>query len=370
MGFQSIYPYQFRNLISEKINTSAKIVYLVGPNGQGKTNFLESIYLLCFGSSFRTGNNTVLIREGMNDMSVFGAFESEEDGEDLSIAVALREKKKEISVNGKKIQDRKELVKNVPCIIFSHEDIEFVKGAPDRKRFFFNQVMSLYKPAFIDSLRQYNRCLKMRNIELKKGNTENLDIYDIQLADYGRVIQREREQTISEFNGTFHEVYRKIHSSVLKEEGSSIHIRYNPSWKGCEEKDDILGVLDDKRLSDKECQYTTSGPHRDRFQFRKNGKNFALTASTGQFRLAALTLRVAQAVFFSQKTGRKPVLLLDDVLLELDGAKKEAFLQALPEFEQAFFTFLPEENYKRFYSDVETMIYTVENGRFNYEKSG
>jgi DNA replication and repair protein RecF len=364
MGFLSIYPYQFRNLFSDKISTQAEVVFLVGENGQGKTNFLETIYLLCFGSSFRTNNNAVLVAQGKEEMSVYGEFENTTEADRLTIAVSMKEKKKEITVSGKKIKDRKELVRNVPCIVFSHDDIEFVKGAPERKRFFFNQVMSLYKPAFIDSLRHYNKIVKMRNAELKEGNIGNLDIYDVQLAEYGRIIQEERKVTIGEFNSTFHDVYKQIHND------SSIQIGYSPSWKGCEDTGAVLEILEKKRCSDRECQFTTSGPHRDRFLFRKNGKNFAATASTGQFRLAALTLRAAQAVFFSEKTGRKPILLLDDVLLELDGRKKETFLEALPDFDQAFFTFLPEENYRRFYPEKKTLIYKVQDGKMNYEKSG
>ena len=370
MGFLSIYPYQFRNLTAEKVPTDADVIYLVGQNGQGKTNFLEAIYLLCFGSSFRTKNNNVLISQEKKEMSVHGDFEEKEHYDRLSISVGIREGKKELSVNGNKVKDRKELVRNVPCIIFSHEDIEFVKGSPERKRFFFNQVMSLHKPSFIDSLRNYNKIVKMRNVELKEGNTQNLDIYDIQLAEYGRVIQQQREVTITEFNTTFHEVYRKIHQTVDNRDNTPIQICYNPSWKGCREKEDILSVLEKKRESDRDCQFTTSGPHRDRFQYRKDGKNFVTTASTGQFRLAALTLRVAQAVYFSEKTGRKPILLLDDVLLELDGRKKEAFLQALPAFEQAFFTFLPEERYERFYTKDSVLIYSVKDGKMGHEESG
>lgn len=368
MGFLSVYPHHFRNLSSEKVNTRAKIVYLVGTNGQGKTNFLEAIYLICFGSSFRTTNNEVLVQNGEEEAVIHGEFMESEIDDRLDIAIKIRKGKKEIIVNGKKIKDRKELVQNIPCIVFSHEDIEFVKGSPERKRFFFNQVMSLYKPTFIDALRSYNKILKMRNTELKEGNIENLDIYDCQLAEYGKTIQSERQKTADEFNTTFSTVYTNIYKTLGLEE-KSIQIRYTPSWKGCEKSNDILQLLVEKRENDRRYQFTTTGPHRDRFQFRKDEKNFSWAASTGQFRLAALILRVAQAVFFNEKTGRKPVLLLDDVLLELDGRKKEAFLKALPDFDQAFFTFLPEENFFRFYSGEDILMYNVEQGVFGHEES-
>lgn len=368
MGFLTVQTYQFRNLTNNKINTQAEIVYLVGPNGQGKTNFLESIYLLSFGSSFRTANNDLLVREKADEMSVHGEFE-EAEGDSLSVGIRIQNKKKEIRVNGKPIRDRKEIIKNIPCIVFSHDDIKFVKGAPDEKRFFFNQTMSLMDPSFVDVLRNYNKLLKMRNIELKNGNLGDLDIYDVQLAELGLEIQHRRERIIEDFNETFYRVYAEITKNDTGADDARVRIRYSPSWKGLSEKNEVLAVLRDKLRIDRDLGFTTSGPHRDRFVFKRDGQRFSSTASTGQFRLAALTLRVAQAIFCTESTQRKPVLLLDDVLLELDGRRKTAFLQALPPFEQAFFTFLPEENYSPFYPHRETMVYSVDRGKLNHEKS-
>jgi DNA replication and repair protein RecF len=93
----------------------------------------------------------------------------------------------------------------------------------------------------------------------------------------------------------------------------------------------------------------------------QDGKEFALLASTGQIRLASLLLRVAQASFVAAKTRRKPILLLDDVLLELDSGKRDRFLEALPEYDQAFFTFLPDEQFLA-YRGSSTRIYRVAGG--------
>ncbi len=93
---------------------------------------------------------------------------------------------------------------------------------------------------------------------------------------------------------------------------------------------------------------TCTGPHRDDFRFVSSGLDFARLASTGQVRLLALSLRVAQAAYVQAKSGRKPVLLLDDVLLELDGGHRDRFLAALPDYEQAFFTFLPDERFEAY----------------------
>jgi len=101
--------------------------------------------------------------------------------------------------------------------------------------------------------------------------------------------------------------------------------------------------------------------HRRRSPFRLDGRLLTEVASTGQLRLVSLILRVAQAQLLSRVTGRLPVLLLDDVLLELDPGRRARFVEALPEYEQAFFTFLPDEQYARFRQDT-TRVYRVESG--------
>jgi DNA replication and repair protein RecF len=106
---------------------------------------------------------------------------------------------------------------------------------------------------------------------------------------------------------------------------------------------------------------TLSGPHRDRYLFTRKGLEFSSKASTGQRRLLALLLRSAQAQRFSSLTGRQPVLLLDDVLLELDGEKRRRFLERMPPYDQAFYTFLPGEPYSQ-YLKPGTVLFHVEKG--------
>jgi DNA replication and repair protein RecF len=357
MGFHSLSLYQYRNLRDATVSVDAPEVFLIGENGQGKTNLLEAIYLLCFGSSFRTRKEQLIITHNQKEMSVQGTYAVEE-GDENRIHLALTGEGKRIQVNGKRITDRKQLISNIPCIVFSHDDIRFIFGPPDRKRWFFNQTMSLFDPLFIDSLRKYQRILKLRNAALKNGNVKILEMYNLQLAAAGLVIQGQREELIGEFNETFSELSARISNF-----GGQSVIRYQPSWKGKKEPKKVITFLEERKERDLIFGTTTTGPHRDRFTFTIDGRDFGPVASTGQLRLMSLILKVAQAVFFSRKTRRKPLLLLDDVLLELDQKKRRNFLQELPEYEQAFFTFLPDEPYDR-YRKHDTMVYTVENGEF------
>jgi DNA replication and repair protein RecF len=122
-----------------------------------------------------------------------------------------------------------------------------------------------------------------------------------------------------------------------------------------------MTFLEERREQERLMGVSLSGPHRDRYVFTRHGVEFAVKASTGQRRLLALLLRIAQARRFSLMTGKNPVLLLDDVLLELDPEKRRKFLAIMPEYDQAFYTFLPEEPYER-YRKSDTLVYRVEDG--------
>ncbi len=110
---------------------------------------------------------------------------------------------------------------------------------------------------------------------------------------------------------------------------------------------------------------TTCGPHRDKYMYMQNSRDFSISASTGQLRLLSLLLRTAQAQYISKVYVLNPVLLIDDVLLELDSKRRKEFMALLPEYEQAFFTFLPDEPFSEYVGN-DRMVYKVQNGRFTY----
>ncbi len=357
MGYSSLSTYQYRNLKDQEVSLDAPSIFLVGENGQGKSNFLEVIYLLSYGSSFRTKSDSELVTHGRKEMSVHGAYvREEEDSLPGTVSVRISGKEKSVVLNEKKVADRKELISTMPSIIFTHDDLSVVSGPPDRRRWFFNQTMSLFDPLFIDLLRTYRKILKMRNMALKGSQSHLLEAYDAQLTEHGFELQRRRQELVSEFSELFTPLFAEV--SGL---GDPLKIEYRPSWRGCESADGAAAILSEKRNQDLEFGTTTSGPHRDRFLFRYRENDFTRIASTGQLRLISLLLRIGQCRYFTAKTERKPVLLLDDVLLELDGRRRERFLAHLPRYEQAFFTFLPDEQYTKL-SSGNTLIFRVEDG--------
>ena len=351
----------FRNISDREIDTSARQVILTGENGQGKTNLLEAVYVLCYGMSFRTQNLREAVQYGKDMFYLSSVFQDSQDLE-RKAEISFTESKKHIRIDGKEIKDRKELIYCLPCIVFSHDDIEFVRGEPENRRKFFDQTMTMYDPVFFDDLRRYKNVLRQRNAAIKEQRYELLDIYDDKLVRYGMPIMKARSSVCSSFSAIFPDIYNNV---SLEDRG--IQIKYRPSWGEDETYESLVEKLYLQRDTDIKMSTTTSGPHRDRFLITDRNGVFVNGASTGQMRLASLVFRSAQAAFFRQKTGMNPIFLIDDVLLELDAQKRSRYLSYLGHYNQAFFTFLPEEKYFGSFIDYnagDTIRYKVEGGRF------
>jgi DNA replication and repair protein RecF len=355
LRFAALRTAAFRNLADLEVNTQAKDVFLVGENGQGKTNFLEALYFCSYASSFRGVRDTELVRIGEKDCSAsVGITGSLHD----RVLVKFEDGKKSIRIDGKRTDDRKELLAVAPCIVFCHEDMEFVSGPPERRRWFFDQSQSLYDPVYLEDLQKYRKLLKTRNAVLKAGrdraDTLILDTLDPQMAEYGLRLMEKRGEAARRFSELFGPLYEEV-SGI-----GAVSVRYAPSWKETA-FEGVTAFLRERREGDMAMGVSLSGPHRDRYVFSCRGAEFAGKASTGQRRLLALLLRIAQARRYSDTTGKNPVLLLDDVLLELDPEKRRKFLSVMPEYDQAFYTFLPEERIEG-YGKADTLIYRVSGG--------
>jgi len=370
MAFEWIRIAQFRNIAEAELKLGAGNIFLLGENGQGKTNFLEALYFLSYGSSFRTHQDREIPMHGSSE------FYLKADWSDVGLhtreQISLRysaEGRKEIKLNEKTLTDRKELVAHNPAVVFCHEDFAFASGIPEERRFFFDQCAGMFWLDYIDVLRAYRRVLKHRNMALKTDTFSMLDALDAQLARYGRELMAYRTRLAGLFAEAFPESYE--HISQL---GTEVSVRYISSWTESASVEEIIEELASRRGKDIEASTTLSGPHRDRWVFIREGRKFSSFASTGQLRLASLILRIVQmrlyARFTDSENPRFPVLLLDDVLLELDVAKRRRFFSLLPPRDrgaQAVFTFLPEEPWHE-YADENTIVYRVNDGRFSSEK--
>jgi DNA replication and repair protein RecF len=354
MHFYSVSTRAFRNLEDAVINTDAHDIFLVGKNGQGKTNFLEALYFCSYATSFRGVRDTELVNADEKDCAVHADIIT--DFVPQKLTVKIENSTKTALIDGKKIDDRKNLFSLIPGVVFCHEDMDFVTGSPERRRWFFDQNRSLYDLQYLDDFRRYRKILRTRNSVLKEmQNEKTLDVLDVQLVEYGLKLMEKRAVEAEKFSDLFEPIYESVASI------NGIKVKYHPSWKE-PNRDAVIKKLVCDRQREMTFGTTLSGPHRDRYQFIRGKKDFVETASTGQLRLLALLLRVSQTARYKEVTGDCPVLLLDDVLLELDGEKRRRFLAVMPDYEQAFFTFLPEESVEDYQKD-NSLVYDVANGK-------
>jgi len=370
MAFEQVRIARFRNIDEAELRLKPGHIFLLGENGQGKTNFLEALYCLSYGTSFRTHQDRELIMHGGSEFFLKATWSEMDSPAEEQISLKYsKEGRKEVRLNEKVLSDRKELVAHNPAVVFCHEDLAFAAGVPEERRFFFDQCAGMLWLEYIDLLRFYRRVLKQRNVALKTDTFSILDTLDEQLARYGCEIMATRKKLSLLFARRFPESYERV--SQL---GTEIAIQYMPSWPEEASASEIIELLAQQRPRDIEATTSLSGPHRDRWVFTREGRNFSSFASTGQLRLASLILRIVQVHLYAELSGgevpRFPVLLLDDVLLELDVAKRRRFFSLLPDKgsgAQAVFTFLPEEPWHE-YADETTMVYRVSNGRFSCEE--
>lgn len=353
MAFSEVKVYNYRNLKDAAIDLAARKVFLVGDNAQGKTNLLEALYLLSFGSSFRGVRDAEIARHGENEFSVIGTVTGR--GDTHRVQVAFRDRVRRIELDTTVLRDRRDLIQTHPCIVFRHDDLAFVTGAPEDQRLFLDQTISLIDLSYIDALRRYRRVLRQRNESLRRGETVLLDTYDQQLIQNGGDVQRARERLVVAFAPVVQRLFESVAQHV-----APLRISYRPSWTSVDQAHDQLAR---QRHNDVRTGTTTSGPHRDRVRFELEQQDFARVASTGQARLVSLILRTAQAKYIIDSGMVDPVLLLDDVLLELDPEKRRRLVAALPDVQQQVFTFLPGEPYDS-YRDTDTLIYSVTDGSF------
>ncbi len=355
MSFQSVTYFNYRNIENGTIRFPTREIFLVGKNGQGKTNILESIYILAYGASFKKKSEQIFKKYGSNQCSLIGKFNIEND-ENNEIRFT-EEKSRQIFLNKHLLKDRKDLINLNPVILFSHEDFNIITGEPELRRKYMDQIICFKNYEYIDLKRNYKILLGHRNALLKERNTKLLNIYDRQLGQTAYRIYHYRKTLTEEINKVFSELY-----SYVAGQNFPIRFYYHSSLKGISEEEQIREIEENRNFDLKMCT-TTKGPHRDNFVFVMDNKDFSKTASTGQKRILSLILKLLQAKYV-EKYGKKPIILLDDVILEVDGEKRSRFLNQLNFYEQIFYAFLPEENYKD-YMKEETTVFFVDRGKIH-----
>lgn len=347
----------YRNYNVLDISLGPHVNVFMGDNAQGKTNILEGIYYCAFARSHRTSKDRELINWSSDNalLSVTVGRERLDKRIDISI---LKDGKKAIQINKIKIKKIGELFGNFNVVMFSPEDLKIIKDSPGVRRKFIDMELCQLNPKYYYNLVQYNKVLNERNSILRNRNINKdiLDIYDMQLVEFGYNIIIDRLEYIQKLN----KYSAKIHSDITSGK-EKIEFKYISTIKDLENiKESFYSLLEKNRSRDCERGITSIGPHRDDFTVLINDIDTKSYGSQGQQRTAVLTIKFSSLKIIKELTGEHPVLLLDDVLSELDFSRKRYILSTIGDIQTIITCTGIEDLYE--YLDDKSKVFKVKDG--------
>ncbi len=355
----------FRNLQSVEIFPDKNLNIITGKNAQGKTNLLEAIWLFTGCRSFRGSKEKDNILLGSEFFSAEIDTQTNFRENKFTYKVqkgALKDKK--VKINGVDIAKNSQLFENFMCIVFTPEDLELSKGAPEKRRVFVDLGISQIKPKYINAINRYAKILAQRNSMLKNHNYIDdcdFEIWDEQLSKLGAYISIMRSVYVKRLCESCKMLYAKIsggenldltlNSCVLDNTNSKNEKEiYNMYYKK------LKNHLED----DKRAGFTTFGVHRDDLITKIDGLYSRDFGSQGQNRSIALCMKLAQAMIFAQECDETPIILLDDVFSELDSSRRR-FILNIVENMQIFITCCDANDILKYKNGK---IFFVENGTY------
>lgn len=339
----------FRNYSNLSLEFDQKPTILLGNNAVGKSNLLESIYLLSTTKSQRVELDSELIKEGEEFSRVEGILEKSKSETSLEISFQLIEENlsKRLKVNG--IQRRSvDFIGNLPAVIFYPSDINMITGPPSLRRWHLDLGLAQVDSDYKKSLTLYEQVLTSRNRVLKRikvgeSKVDELTFWTGELLKQGKVISDKRKgffEFVNKLKKPLGDFEFEFHESILSEE------RLN-QYSGRE----IAAAA------------TLIGPHRDDFKILQNNRNLAHFGSRGEQRTATLAFKLSQLEFMAQVLGKRPILLLDDVFSELDAKHRESVIEIVGK-QQTIIATVELENIPKEFLD-SARILKVTNGEIH-----
>lgn len=366
MIIKSISLLNYRNYDAAEVNFSPNINLIYGLNAQGKTNFLEAIFLLCLSRSFRQAKNSELLNKEANTFTINGIFKNDNESEKKIVVHYIRDGKKEISINKKKINSHSKIIGHFPIVVMAPDEFRITSGGPAERRRFLDILLSQVSLTYLADLQEYNRILKQRNILLKKmreskfADEASLEAWTENLIKAGSRIIDFRLSFINAFSKTLNSIFKRFEKNAEVELTLESTVQYNKEGKTQDLFRDTLQAL---RKKERVLGTTYAGPHRDDLLFTINGMDVRKYGSRGQQKSLLISLKIAEYNYLLQKKEERPLLLLDDCYSELDEIREKSAFESVHGLGQIILT-SPRENIleKRNYSHENVNYYFVKQG--------
>lgn len=324
MVIKSLKLKNYRNYELLDMTFDSKTNILYGDNAQGKTNILEALYLSGTTKSHRGTKDRDLIQFGREESHLETIVEKK--GMEFQIDMHLKKNSpKGIAINKIPIRKASELFGIVHFVFFSPEDLNIIKDGPAGRRRFIDLELSQIDKVYLSNLSNYNRIINQRNSLLKElyhqdHLMDTLDIWDMQLAEYGTKVIESRKQFIRQVNQIIADIHYRLTGGRER-----IELSYESSLGSLS----LEQALKKNRERDIRMKSTSVGPHRDDLCFLSGDLDIRKFGSQGQQRTAALSLKLSEIELVKEVIKDTPILLLDDVLSELDKHRQNYLLDSI-----------------------------------------
>ena len=368
MRLAAIEATNFRNL-SGRIEWGPRLNIIYGDNGQGKTNWLEAIYVLARTKSFRTQRLQEAVRFGEQLAIVRGTVTSGSEIE-RELQVSLHDNSKTIFVNSKR-EALARYITQLQVFSFTAADLDVVRGAPEARRRFIDRGISSIKPAYLKTISDYAKVLKQKNRVLQLASENELGpdrVEDLiapwneQLVQLGGLIHRARVEYVDNLNATLE---RQLF------ERRDVTTRYVSSLENKGDLSDYESLLRSRlelRLAaEVAAGHALIGPHRDDLEINLDGREIRVYGSSGQQRSALLILDLAAISLYNSASNYHPVFIIDDVDAELDERRIKHLLEYLENRTQTFITTSKRSHVEGFFSRAN--VYEIEDGQVRGSQS-
>ncbi|KIG12622.1 DNA recombination and repair protein RecF [Enhygromyxa salina] len=340
--------------VGQVIEFGPRFTVLWGHNGAGKTNVLEGLYLISTLRSFRTADLKAMLRRGCDHARVEVEAFDDELGLTTRLEVRIdrtgRSTRRSARLDGKLMRSAVEFYGRVQAVLFTPEDLGILRGSPSARRQFLDRVVFARERAHIGDVQTYDKLLRSRNRVLKaepadlraSERTRLLDTYDHGLSEVGARIWTRRVELVEQLRGPFAAAFAQIHdrdtlASGSFESGLRYMSRVAPDAAPAQDqqtalearRETLAAALVEHRRRDEAARRTTVGPHLDDLEVTLDGTAAGDFASQGQARALVLAFKIAELRAARVRSGRAPLLLLDDVSSELDPVRSVKLFEAL-----------------------------------------
>ncbi len=328
----------FRNIEFCSIEPDSEMNIIYGENGQGKTNLIESIWLMTGFYSFRARKNIQLIRQGSEKAKISTSFFSGGREQNAVLDIGL---KKELTLNGVKEESPRAIMGSFYAVVFSPSTLSLVREGPSERRKLLDIGLSLIKPNYALLMSKYLRVIDQRNSLLKKFGEKSIDMreyfepWDEEIISLGSKIIKYRIDYVKMLAEYSKEIYSGISSGRESFDFYYSFSKDELDGKSIEEK--FRKELERSFESDVKRAYTSAGPHSHDLMLTLDGRDARVYGSQGQQRSCALSMKLSEAAIIEKITGECPAVLLDDVMSELDEGRQSFILNFLGD-RQVFIT--------------------------------